>query len=251
VPTGEVMGASKPARLYLPAMKLTLETRHVGSTSVVRCTGRIVAGDEVQVLRKRVTELIAESQNIVLQLAGISFLDSSGMGMLMQVRASTNSRGSEVLLAEVPRLVQDALSITGLLKLFRVYPSEAEAVAAGNKSVSEEIAAKHRDCILCVSETADVRTFLRTVLTAASYNPLTCESFYDARVLLKTSKPKLIILSPHLLTTVPDLVGQFRALAPSIPVLSLDQDFSAQEAGQAGRQLLDRVSQVLGPVPTS
>ncbi len=232
-------------------MKLTLETRHVGSTSVVRCTGRIVAGDEVQVLRERVTELIAESQNIVLHLSGVSFLDSSGMGMLMQLRAAANSHGGEILLSEVPRVVHDALSLTGLLKLFRVYASEAEAVAAGIESVTEEVAAKQQDCILCVSETADVRTFLRTVLSAASYNSLTCESLYDARILLKTSKPKLIILSPRLLSTAPDLVGQFRTLAPSVPLISLDHDFSAQEAGHAGRQLLDRVSQVLRPAPAS
>src|SRR4051812_44705162 len=76
---GERVGVSKAARLYLPAMKLSLDTRHVGSTGVVRCAGRIVAGPEVQGLREHVTELIPQTQSIVLQLSGVSFLDSSGM----------------------------------------------------------------------------------------------------------------------------------------------------------------------------
>jgi anti-anti-sigma factor len=228
-----------------------VDIRHVRSTVVVRCSGRIVAGPEVQLLRDRVADLLLETKTIVLQLSEVSFLDSSGMGALMQLRAAAKSRGGEISLCEVPRLVQDALALTGLLKLFRVYGSEAEAVAAGSASALEEVVTGKEDCILCVSDTADVRTFVRTILTAARYKSLTCESLYDAKIFLNTSKPKLIILAPQIASTAPDWVGKCGELAPSVPIISLDKDFSAQEAGHAGRRLLQRVDEVLRPTPAS
>jgi len=231
--------------LYLAAMNLSLDRRHVRDACIVTCTGRIVAGAETQYLREQVTELTLESRCIILQLAGVSFLDSSGLGALMQLRSATKSKGGELVLCAVPHQVKTALSMTNLLQLFRVCETEEQAFAAGPGCAIEESRSEKDDCILCVSDTAEVRTYLRTVLSAANFNSLCCESLYDAKVFLKTNKPKLIILGPRLLSIAPDLVGQFKALAPTIPIIELNESFSEQEAGDAGHRLLDRVVQLL------
>lgn len=226
-------------------MNLALDRRHVRDTCIVTCTGRIVAGAETQYLREQVTELTLESRFIILQLAGVSFLDSSGMGALMQLRAVTKSKGGELVLCAVPSQIKTALSITNLLQLFRVCETEDQAIADGPRRAIEESRSDKDVCILCVSDNAEVRTYLRTVLSAAHYNSLCCESLYDAKVFLKTNKPKLIILGPRLPSIAPDLVGQFKALAPRVPIVMLEEGFSAQEAGDAGHTLLDRVGNLL------
>ena len=70
-------------------MRLSLETRDVGRVTIVRCNGRIVAGNESESLRSHVTWLLRDRRAIVLHLGEVGFIDSSGLGTIVRSLTST------------------------------------------------------------------------------------------------------------------------------------------------------------------
>ena len=59
-------------------MQLKLNTRNVNGVTVVDCNGRIVFGEESALIRDTLKQLIKENSQIVLNLSGISYIDSGG-----------------------------------------------------------------------------------------------------------------------------------------------------------------------------
>jgi anti-sigma B factor antagonist len=76
-------------------MQLKLETRNVGGVTVVDCNGRIVFGEESALLRDTLKKLISENNQIVLNLAGINYIDSGGLGTLVALYTSAQSAGGQ------------------------------------------------------------------------------------------------------------------------------------------------------------
>ncbi len=89
------------------------------------------------------------------------------------------------------------LQLTNLLSQFEIYDSVEEAITAAylGSRYSRGKAGDARPRMLCVFESIDVCTFLREVLCSAGYNALTTLSINDARILLKATKSKLVVLS--------------------------------------------------------
>jgi len=82
-------------------VRLSLDTREVGRVTVVRCNGRIVAGEENESLRQHVSWLLRDRRCLVLHLGDVEFIDSSGLGTIVrsltstrQVRATSSSAAS-------------------------------------------------------------------------------------------------------------------------------------------------------------
>lgn len=65
-------------------MRLTLQSQTVGDVVVVRCQGRIISGDEVRSLQLELERLTQVRKKVVLQLAEVSHIDSSGLGALVR-----------------------------------------------------------------------------------------------------------------------------------------------------------------------
>ena len=63
-------------------MKLSLETRNRGDVIIVHCQGRIVYRDEAAALSRVVGEVLQQSRKLVLDLSGVSSMDSAGIGEL-------------------------------------------------------------------------------------------------------------------------------------------------------------------------
>jgi len=61
-------------------MLLKTSTRSLGGVVIVDCSGKIVMGDETAFLRHQVKDLLNESRQIVLNLAEVNYLDSTGLG---------------------------------------------------------------------------------------------------------------------------------------------------------------------------
>ena len=111
-------------------MRLRISTRQVGSVIIVDCYGQLVFGDETSLLRQQVKGLLATNPHIVLNLRDLTFLDSSGMGALIELSTSTQRAGGRLKLASISKHIRDALTITKLILVFEVFPDEFAAVAS-------------------------------------------------------------------------------------------------------------------------
>jgi anti-sigma B factor antagonist len=115
-------------------MKLTLATRNKDGILMVDCSGRIVFGDESSLLRSTVKNALSENNRIVLNLGEVNYIDSGGLGTLVELRTSAQNSGGTIKLTRLTKHVSDLLQITKLLTVFDVYDSEAEAVESFRKA---------------------------------------------------------------------------------------------------------------------
>jgi anti-sigma B factor antagonist len=109
-------------------MQLKLSTRIIDGVTIVDCNGRIVFGEESSLLRDSVKKLLAQTPRVVLNLAGISYIDSGGLGTLVALYTTAQNAGGAVKLANLTQRVGDLLQVTKLVTVFEVYDSEQEAV---------------------------------------------------------------------------------------------------------------------------
>ena len=117
-------------------MALRIETQISGDVFIVRCDGRIVFGDEGAALRERVGNMLSGSPRIVVNLNGVHYVDSGGLGILVGLSVSARNRGGELKLVSPSQRVSDLLRRTRLDTIISVYRNDEEAVAAFRKQVA-------------------------------------------------------------------------------------------------------------------
>jgi anti-sigma B factor antagonist len=225
-------------------MQLRLESRPVGEVLIVQCHGRIVAGNEVFTLHSHVGDSIDKYGDVVLQLDQVDFVDSSGLGALVRLMQAARSKGGDVKLSGLPPNIRKMLQLTNLLAQFEAYDSVEEAITAAylGSRYSRGKAGDARPRLLCVFESTDVCTFLREVLCSAGYNALTTLSVNDARILLKATKAKLVVLSARMQTMHGKPTSKaLEEIDPSVSLLVLDENFATQDPGEAAEKLLQSV----------
>ena len=90
-----------------------------GSPTTVVCCGQLVVST-ANTMRNTVKPLIAVGGPIVLDLTGVDFVDSMGLGALVALKASAiNSGGCTLQLANLSKKIQELLEMTNLTALFR------------------------------------------------------------------------------------------------------------------------------------
>jgi len=110
-------------------MKVT--TRQKGSVTILDLKGKITIGVGDIALRNAVQDAMsAGAKNILVNMADVTTIDSSGVGELVSAYTTATNRGAKVKLANLPAKVQDILHITQLITVFDVFDSEDEAVAS-------------------------------------------------------------------------------------------------------------------------
>lgn len=118
-------------------MNLKLTVRNDEDVTVVLCSGRIVFGEESTALRDKVKSLLAEgNKKIVLNLGGVSYIDSGGLGVLVSLFTSAKAAGGDIKLANLTQRVGDLLQITKLLTVFEVHEGEQKAVESFKKAAT-------------------------------------------------------------------------------------------------------------------
>jgi len=117
-------------------MQLKLTTRVVSGVTIVDCNGRIVFGDESALLRDTLKKLIVENTKIVLNLGGISYIDSGGLGTLVALYTTAQNAGGAVKLSNLTERVGDLLQVTKLLTVFEVYDTVEKAVESFKKGAA-------------------------------------------------------------------------------------------------------------------
>ena len=117
-------------------MTLRVQTQVSGDVFILRCDGRIVFGDEGAVLRERAGNMLSGTPKIVVNLDGVDYIDSGGLGLLVGLFVSAKNRGGELKLVSPKKRITDVLRRTNLDTIFRVYGNDDEAVAAFRKEVA-------------------------------------------------------------------------------------------------------------------
>ena len=111
-------------------MPLKMETDISGDVIILYCAGRLVFGDETAAFRERIRNILLGTQQIVVNLSGIEYIDSGGLGTLVGMLASTRNRHGEIKLVRPNQRVAELLQRTRLNTVFKSYESDDEAVAA-------------------------------------------------------------------------------------------------------------------------
>ena len=109
-------------------MSLNLNISRTGDIAFVRCRGSIVFGEEADELRGAILSLLKETKRIVLNLAWVVRIDSSGLGTLVASFISARHRGAEIKLASLSPRARRLLTLTKMDRLLEVYDSDEEAV---------------------------------------------------------------------------------------------------------------------------
>jgi anti-anti-sigma factor len=111
-------------------LKLSLETRNRGDVVVVYCEGRIVYREEAIALSNLVGEILENQSKVVLDLSGVSSIDSAGMGELVVLHTRAQAKNAELKWASPSPLVRDLLDLTRLDSFLEIHPSLGEALGA-------------------------------------------------------------------------------------------------------------------------
>ncbi len=225
-------------------MHMRLESRPVGDVLLVQCQGRIVAGNEVFTLHSFVGDSFVKYGDVVLQLDQVEFVDSSGLGALVRLTQTARAKGGNLKLSGVPAKIRKTLEMTNLHTQFEIYESVEEAITAAylGSRYSRAKSGDARPRMLCVCESTDVGTFMREVLCSAGYNALTTATIDDARILLKATKAKLVVISARLQSVrgKPTRTA-LEEIDPVISLLILDDNFASLDPGEAAEKLLSAV----------
>jgi anti-sigma B factor antagonist len=108
---------------------MTITTREVSHVTVVDIAGRITLGDETGQLRDTIRRLVAEDKKkIVLNLAAVDYIDSSGVGELVSSFTTVRNSGGELKLFALTKKVHDVLHVTKLYTVFDIKDDEFTAV---------------------------------------------------------------------------------------------------------------------------
>lgn len=110
-------------------MGITINVRETPAAAILQVSGRIALGSPGPSIQNRVRELIqSKHKNILLDLGGVTYLDSSGLGQLVGSYATAVSNGGAIKLANLNKRVYDLMQITKLYTVFSIYADEAEAL---------------------------------------------------------------------------------------------------------------------------
>lgn len=110
-------------------MSVKLTTRQVGDVTVIDAVGRITLGEGASTFRDTLRDLAASGhKKMLLNLAEVTYIDSSGIGELVSGFTTVANHGGTVKLLNLAKRVKDLLQITKLYTVFEVFDDEASAI---------------------------------------------------------------------------------------------------------------------------
>jgi anti-sigma B factor antagonist len=118
-------------------MSLTTSTREVGDVTVVDLQGRISLGEESAAFRELIANLLSNGHvKILLNLAGVEYIDSSGLGTLVSSLATVRRANGDMKLLNLTDKVDDLMEVTRLYTVFDIADDETAALNSFNKGAA-------------------------------------------------------------------------------------------------------------------
>jgi anti-sigma B factor antagonist len=111
------------------SMSVKLTTHKKGDVVIVETSGKLTLGEGTSTLRTKIRELVESgSRRIVLNMADVTYMDSSGLGELIASHTTVTTAGGEIKLLNLAKRVHDLLKLTKLYTVFEAYEDETSAV---------------------------------------------------------------------------------------------------------------------------
>jgi anti-anti-sigma factor len=221
-------------------MSLSLETRFCGNVYIIQCKGRIVMGEEVKLLEAALELAARQFTRLVLNVAEVNRLDSTGLGLLVRYAANMHKRGGDVRLAAPTPFIVKLIDMTKLSAVLPVDATEDDAILSFLRQRSALKAKEKRGPrVLVVDQSADLCAFVRAVLTEHGFDVKSASLVRDAKILLQVDGAEYILVGPGSLQLPAETVaGSLKPLAPKATTLQLGADFKSHDAHQATEVLL-------------
>ncbi len=113
--------------------ELNIAERQAGDITILDMDGKVTIGEGSVALRNTIRRLLGEGKmKILLNLGGVGYIDSSGIGELVSSFTAVNKEGGSLKLLNLTQKIQDLLAITKLLTVFDVFENEGDALSSYN-----------------------------------------------------------------------------------------------------------------------
>jgi anti-anti-sigma factor len=99
-------------------LMLRIEIQHSGNTAILRCSGRIVQGDGVELLKR--TAMSRAEKHLILDLAEVTSIDAGGLGVLVGLQRAASDSGRTLRLLNPSKTVRDVIAATNLQSVLQV-----------------------------------------------------------------------------------------------------------------------------------
>src|SRR5215467_10965323 len=115
------------------SMELEINPRTIDQILILDCAGRMVSGEDLDSAKEAVKQLVSTRNAVVVNLEAVSYIDSEGLGVLVDIHFSVRSRGGKVRLARANPVVADLFRLAKLLDVIELHESVDQAVKAFRK----------------------------------------------------------------------------------------------------------------------
>ena len=113
--------------------ELNISERQAGDITILDMDGKVTIGEGSVALRTTIRRLLGEDKKkILLNLGGVGYIDSSGIGELVSSFTAVNKESGQLKLLNLTQKIQDLLAITKLLTVFDVFENEGDALSSYN-----------------------------------------------------------------------------------------------------------------------
>jgi anti-sigma B factor antagonist len=103
--------------------------RTVSDITVLDLKGKMTLGEGDELLKDKINSLLADGKKkLVLNLEGVPYIDSAGLGEIVRTFTTVSRQGGKLKLLNLTKRIEDLLAITKLLTVFETFDSEADAV---------------------------------------------------------------------------------------------------------------------------
>lgn len=110
---------------------MKIELRTVRDVHILDISGKITLGEGTMTVRNTVRDILKDKGNkIVLNLADVNYIDSSGIGELVSTYTTVTNSGGQLKLLNLTKKIHELLQITKLLTVFQVFDDERAAIAS-------------------------------------------------------------------------------------------------------------------------
>jgi anti-sigma B factor antagonist len=218
-------------------LSLAIQSRRVGFITVIDCAGKLIAGDNVDYLNDQVRRCIDSHSSVVVNLGAVTFIDSSGLGLLVRLVTTTRNSAAGLRFCGANDQIKKVLELTKLRDILNVYATEQQAIEAFGKKEIGQVGGRGGTSVLCLDPSMDLLAFLRGALDKAGFQSHSARNLPDALLLLRTLRPGAVVAGPEFAPKVAGIAAEM-----NIPLICFDQDLLAMDAGDATASLLQQLN---------
>jgi anti-sigma B factor antagonist len=108
---------------------MEIAERTVSEVTVLDLKGKMTLGEGDELLKDKINSMLASGKKkLVLNLEGVPYIDSAGLGEIVRTYTTVSRQGGSLKLLNLTKRIEDLLSITKLLTVFETFDTEAEAI---------------------------------------------------------------------------------------------------------------------------